>query len=144
MSTWPQWPPANPPSTPWIGPGVGQAVDSVMVEELGLLLHDGRELAVLVAGDMAVSEAVADLVVDEHLPVRVNRVTVGLGALRPAVRVDHHALGGGRVARHVVLGRVQPGLGAPLGGGAGAGQRDHEVGLAGGDPLEGTGAVVGP
>ncbi len=133
-------PPVNFPDTARGWPGS----DPVMVEELGLLLHDRGEVAVLVAGHMPVAESMTDLVVDQHLPVRVDLVAVGHGPLRPPIGVDHHAVGGGRVAGHVVLGGVETGLGAPEGGGPGARQGDHEVGLAGGDPLERTTAVVGP
>src|SRR3712207_2307816 len=103
-------------STAGIRPGVGAAADAVVLQELGLLLHDRGEVAVPVAGDVAVSETVTDLVVDQHLPVGVDlAVAVGLRALGPPVGVDHHALGGGRVAGDVVHGGVQTRLGTPLG-----------------------------
>ena len=63
-------------STPGKRPGIGPAVDSVVVEELGLLLHDRRELPVLVTADVAVAEPVADFMIDQHLPVRMDPITV--------------------------------------------------------------------
>jgi hypothetical protein len=70
-------------------------VDPVVVEELGLLLHNGRELAVLGALDVAVAESMTDLMVDQHLAVRMDVRTIGLRSLCPSVRVDHDAFGGG-------------------------------------------------
>src|SRR4051812_23573919 len=94
---------------------------------------------------MVVPEPVPDLVVDEHLAVGVHLVvTERAGALRPPIGVDHDALGGRRVARDVVLGRVETGFPAPHRGGAGARQGDDEVRASGRDPLEGTGAAVAP
>src|SRR5688500_5577439 len=46
-------------STLGVGPCVRAAADSVVVEELGLLLHDRGQVAVLVTGDVVVAQAVA-------------------------------------------------------------------------------------